>query len=94
MIRLDVDKKSENNVTERTGQSRKTVDYLWILFWFVFISFFVIFIAITCTVKLSLDNPIAQQNNAVFGTWDSTGAAIILIGFPFLILYTIHLYKM
>ena len=73
-------------------QENKYRKWLWAFFWIVFLSFFIVTIIITVTVKMSLDNPIAQQNNAVFGTWDSTGAAIVLVGFPFVILYTIDLY--
>ena len=45
-------------------------------------TFFVVTIVAIATPKMSNN----EAHNAIFGSFDSTGAAIILIGFPYLAL--------
>jgi hypothetical protein len=57
------------------------VSSLWVFFLLVFFAMFGLFVAV-CATDVSNDSADAQQKQAVLGYWDSTGAAIVLVGFP------------
>ena len=52
------------------------------LFYLTIMAFFVVTIVVIATPALSNE----KTSNAIFGSFDSTGAAIILIGLPYLCL--------
>lgn len=63
-------------------ETRESVTWsLWGFFLVVFFAMFGLFIAV-CATDVSNDSADAQQKQAVLGYWDSTGAAIVVIGFP------------
>jgi steroid 5-alpha reductase family enzyme len=62
--------------------SHKGSSFLRMFLYLTIYTFFVVTIVAIATPRMSND----EAHNAVFGSFDSTGAAILLIGFPWLCL--------
>lgn len=74
-----------NSLSSSSGSARSLTKTMLSLTMYVF---FIVTIVVIATPQLSNE----KAHNAIFGSFDSTGAAIILIGFPWLCLQYLRHY--